>query len=258
MEPRKIVAALAVKHQGDWAKIYRSLSRYEFDEPDVVERLLKKIRCDYITIYDEGYPRYLQDVNRPPFVLFYQGDISLINDIEHNLAVIGSREPTPEGINNTNNIIKGLKDNIVIVSGLARGIDGVAHQAAINYNHRTIAVLGSGIDICYPLDNLDLYHQIKNDERNLIISEYPTGVNPNQDHFPARNRLISAFSKRLLVTEAKVRSGTTITMSFALASNKDVLCLPSANLGNSACNLCIKDGGFLVETSEDVNLFFWR
>ena len=258
MEPRKIIAGLAVKHRGDWDKIYQELVIKEFDDERTIERYLSTIRCDYITIFDKEYPQYLKDIYHPPFVLFYRGDISLIDSVEHNLAVIGSREPTIEGLINTNKMIRGLRPEIVIVSGLAKGIDGEAHESAINSRHRTIAVLGSDVDMCYPNENNDLYSRIKRDRSNLIISEYPTGVSPNQNHFPARNRLISAFSKRLLVTEARVRSGTTITMSYAITQNKDVLCIPSADLGNSACNLCIKDGGFLVETSEDVNAFYWR
>ncbi len=258
MEPRKIVASLAVKHRGNWAKIYDDLAKKEFDEPRVIEKILKTIRCNYITICDNEYPEYLRNTYQPPFVLFYYGDISLINNINNNLAVIGSREPSINGLLNTDNIIKGLKKNIVIVSGLARGIDGAAHEAALKYGHKTIAVIGSGVDLCYPPDNYKLYQRILNDGRNLIISEYPTGVPSFPDHFPARNRIIAAISNKLLVTEARKRSGTTITMSFAIASNKDVLCIPSSDLGDSACNLCIQDGGFLVETSEDVNAFFWR
>ena len=259
MEPKKLIAALAVKHRGDWELIYKDLHhRGAFDDPIEIERLLKQIRCNYITICDREYPDYLRNYPEPPFALFYSGDISLISDIEHNLAVIGTREPTIQGIENTRKIVRGLKENIVVVSGLARGIDGEAHHSALMSGHKTIAVLGSGIDICYPMENYKLYKRILRDKNNLVISEYPNGVAPSPDHFPKRNRLISAFSKRLLVTEARLRSGTTSTMSFALTTNKDVLCLPSIDFGNSACNLCIKDGGYLVESSEDVNVFFWR
>ena len=147
-----------------------------------------------------------------------------------------------------------LAKDLTVVSGLAYGVDSIAHKTAIESGHRTIAVLGSGIDVCYPSINTKLYEEIK--EKHLVLSEYPPGVSPDQGNFPVRNRIISALSKCLLVTEAKIRSGTMSTVGVSLALGRDILCLPSINLGESGTNLCIKQGAILVETSKDVNAFF--
>lgn len=257
METRKILIGLAAMHRGDWNKIYQSVSsKKDLPTEGYVDNFLSKCNCGIITILDENYPSYLKNITMPPFVLFYYGDISLIYSPENNLAVIGTREPTEHGINATKNIIGGLNKNIVIVSGMAGGIDGLAHQTAMNWGLATIAVLGSGINLYWPPENKDLYYEIKRGKKNLIISEYPPNTPPYGEQFPMRNRLISGLSKCVLVTEAKRKSGTSVTMAFALAQGRDVLCVPSSDLNNSACNLCIRDGAFLVENSEDVNAFY--
>lgn len=255
MKPRDILIHLAVKFKGNWDEIYRSIKthkNYE-DEQEVLDTC-RNLKCNVITIMDEEYPENLKKVYKPPFVLFYMGDMLLIQNSNRSIAVIGSRQPKEYSVNHTTTLVSGLPKDVVVVSGLAYGIDSVAHRSAIDSHHKTVAVLGSGIDICYPSINKDLFDEIS--ESHLLISEYPPGVEPNPSYFPARNRIIACLAKCVLVTEAKIKSGTMITVGVALTLGRDVLCLPSEDLGNSGTNLCIKNGAFLVETCDDVNQFF--
>ena len=255
MQPQEILISLAIKFGGDWNLIYQSLKRktdYE-DEEEVLQNC-RNLKCHAITIMDPEYPEQLKKVRKPPFVLFYMGDISLIKNTNDCIGVIGSRHPTEYGILNTQKLVSHLPEQVVVISGMAIGIDTIAHKSAINSNHKTVAVLGSGIDICYPVSNQSLYDKLA--DQQLIISEYPPGVAPNIPFFPARNRIIAGLSKSLLVTEAGLKSGTMITVGIAIQIGVDVLCLPSSNLGNSGTNYCIKQGAFLVETFDDVNYFF--
>ena len=257
MEKRDLIIYLAIKHCGDWEQIYRALHvDSDFDDEETVMDTTRKLRCGVITILDEGYPESLLTVIRPPFALFYYGNISLIKDTDKNLGVVGTRDPTDFGLKTTREMVEGLKKHIVVVSGLAEGIDGCAHETALDCGHNTIAVLGSGVNICFPSTNRDLYAKIYYSRSSLIISEYPPGVPPKANNFPVRNRIIAGLSKCLLVTEARRRSGTSITVSYALERGMNVLCVPSSDLKNSTCNLCIKDGGYLVETAEDINAFY--
>ena len=255
MQPREILISLSIKFGGDWDLIYQSLKLkkdYE-DEQEILENC-QNLKCKAVTIMDPEYPEQLNRVAKPPFVLFYEGDLSLIQKTENCLAVIGSRHPTTYGIEATSNLVKNLPQKVVVVSGMAIGVDAIAHESAINSWHKTVAVLGSGIDICYPTRNYKLYEMIKRD--HLLLSEYPPGVVPNNPNFPKRNRIVAGLSKAVLVTEAALQSGTLITVGIAAALGIDVLCLPSADLGNSGTNYCIKQGAFLVETSDDVNVFY--
>ena len=254
MEPRDQIIALAIKYQGDWVSIFRGLSNKEFLPDDEARRMIDELNCQAITIIDDIYPEDLKNVRRPPFVLFYYGDISLITNIKVNLSVVGSRDFSAYGEKVTKDIVRSLPREINIVSGLARGIDMIAHRSALDSLHKTIAVLGSGIDVCYPLSNKDLYEEIK--QKGLVISEYPPGVLPKDYFFPMRNRIVAGLSRAILITEAKRRSGTMITVLEALEVGHNVLCVPSGDLLNSGCNLCIKEGAFLVESADDVNRFY--
>lgn len=255
MKPQEILISLAIKFGGDWDLIYQSLKLkkdYE-DEQEVLENC-RNLNCQAVTIMDPEYPDQLKKVRKPPFVLFYKGDISLIKDTDECLGVIGSRHPTRYGITNTQNMVANLPDQVVVVSGMAIGIDTVAHKSAISSNHKTVAVLGSGIDVCYPVSNQRLYEDLAN--YNLVLSEYPPGTPPCIPFFPARNRIIAGLCKSILVTEASLKSGTMITVGIASQLGIDVMCVPSCDLGNSGTNYWIKQGAFLVETFDDVNYFF--
>jgi len=254
MDPRKILIALAMKYDGDWLSIYDHVANKMLMDDKEVEQLNSKCKYQTITILDSNYPQYLKTIYRPPFVLFYEGDISLLKENTTYLGVVGSREPEALYAATTNSIIKSLNKKIVIVSGLAKGIDGIAHKAALESGKKTIAVIGCGLNVVYPMENLTLYKDIR--KKGLIVTEYPQDSPPDKDHFPHRNRIIAAIAYRLFVPHARERSGSIITVGYALEAGKDVLCLPSSDFGNSACNLLIKDGACLVESAQDIDDFY--
>jgi DNA processing protein len=248
---RDVVIYFSVKYAGDWAKIYAAMqAREDFLEQDV-HKAVSGLKCKAITIIDEEYPAILKKIYKPPFVLFYYGDLTLAYELDHSIAVVGSRECSSYGLKMTTVITGELaKAGLYIVSGLAKGIDASAHWATINQGGRTIAVLGSGIENCYPKENIDLYNEIKN--RHLLISEYPGQTNPDKENFPWRNRIIAALSKAVFVTEAHKRSGTLITVGYALYLGRDVFVIPHPIDTDTSCNQLIKDGATLVESAQDI------
>ena len=243
---RKILLFFALKYKGQWNKIYKALENKE----RVNDEELKKIDHykNFITIVDEDYPKSLKRIFQPPFVLFFKGDKKIL-ETDKKLAVIGSRECSLKGKENTFKIIKKL-ENFVIVSGLAKGIDATAHESALQNNLKTIAVLGTGINYCYPNENYDLYKKIA--KNGIIISEYPNDFQGEKENFKIRNRLISGLSQGIIIIESKRKSGTMNTAKFALEQNKDIFCIPSSDLMNSGNNLLIKQGAKLIEESKDI------
>ena len=251
IEGRDILIYLAIKFRGDWDKIRDTITGKNFVDAKEVEELNSTDKSNKLTILDPEYPEWLRAIYKPPFVLFYYGDISLIKNIDKNIAVVGSRQYSEYGKETTFILVKDICARYVIVSGLARGIDSIAHETAIKNGGKTIAVLGSGIDVCYPSDNKVLYKKIKKD--HLLVSEYPSDTPPEPQLFPLRNRIIAGLSKAVLVTEASERSGTLITVHYALAANKDVMCVPHPAGTHSSCNRLISQGAYLVESGEDID-----
>ena len=205
-----------------------------------------------ISIKNNEYPNQLKNIYDPPAKLYVLGNRSILN--QKNFAIVGSRKATEYGKKVAMQISKELSENgLNIVSGLARGIDSYAHLGAIYAKGKTTAVLGSGIDIIYPKENFFLAEKIIN-TGGAIISEYPIGTKPMKINFPARNRIISGISEGLLVVEAKKKSGTLITVDFALEQGKEVFAVPGdINREQSeGCNLLIKDGANVVTSSQDI------
>lgn len=251
MNSRNILIYFSVIYQGDYEKIYDAITKREAPTEEAVNETLKTVTSPCLTILDEDYPEYLkQKTVFPPFVLYYYGDISLIKDETKNIAFIGSRECSDYGAFVTNKLVSQVSEKFNIVSGLARGIDSCAHRACINKIGKTIAVLGSGIDYCYPPKNIQLYKAIK--KKGLIISEYPGKTPPLNINFPRRNRIIVALSRAVVITEAKLHSGTQISTNYALLSGKDVCCVPYPIDHDSLCNALIKEGAFLIESVQDL------
>ena len=250
MNSRENLLYLSLKHNGDWQKIYEDLlAHIELDEKEVQE-LNKTVASKYITILDEDYPESLRRMCKPPFVLYYHGDLSLISDLNYKIAVVGSRKVSDYGKEATEYLVKDLAKDFIIVSGLAYGVDSIAHQTAIDNNGKTIAVLGCGINVCYLEQCRDLYEKIK--EKHLLLSEYPNDVEPKPIYFPIRNRIIAGLCENLLVTEGKIHSGTQITALMMLAKDGNVCCVPSHIREDSVCNYLISQGAFLVESAEDI------
>ena len=220
------------------------------------EKYILKNDFKSINISDDNYPVKLKNIYAPPITIFAKGDISLLNS--KSIAIVGSREPSKYGIYVAEKFSKELsKEGITIVSGLARGIDTFAHVGALSSFGKTIAVLGSGIDVVYPKENAKYYREIS--EKGLIISEYIVGTAPESKNFPQRNRIISGLSDGVLVVEARKNSGTMITTDFALEQGKELYVIPgniTSNLSAGTNNL-IKEGAKLVtdvyEILEDLN-----
>ena len=250
MNSRDLMIAMAVHYQGDVRAMINAFARKDIISDELAESHLKSVTSNVLTILDPEYPDYLKEVYYPPLVLFYYGDISLIFNKEDNVAVVGGREPTAEGANNVYYIVQGICKRYNIVSGLANGVDKIAHQAALENGGKTIAVLANGIDYCYPSVNSELYEIIK--KNNLVISEYYGTVPPERIHFHQRNRLIAMFAKGTIVGEAKKISGTSITANYTLTLNRVLMSIPSGNIQDSLTDLFIKEGCPVVTEPEDV------
>ncbi|WP_420644185.1 DNA-processing protein DprA [Candidatus Leptofilum sp.] len=199
-----------------------------------------------------GYPSYLREIPNPPPLLYYQGEI--LEQDQWAVAVVGTRRLTAYGRQVTRDLVAGLvQNNITVVSGLARGIDAIAHQTAVELGGRTLAVLGSGLDCVYPAENRSLAQEITQGQ-GAIISEYGLGVQPEAKNFPPRNRIISGLSLGVIVVEAGERSGALITTNFALEQDREVFAVPG-NINSPASrgpNKLIQEGAKLVTTVEDV------
>ncbi len=253
MESREILLYLALKHKGDWNPIYEDISKHVEINHEEAEKLISTVKSSFITILDEEYPESLKNAYKPPFVLFYYGDISLISDKNNKIAVVGSRKATKYGKEMTETMVKGISKDFVIVSGMAIGIDAAAHRAAISSGGKTIGILGNGIDFHYLEENKDIYEECK--KNHLVISEYPGDTPPSPACFPIRNRIIAGLCNNLLVTEGKVRSGTQITALLMTQKSGNVCCVPTRAGEDSICNHLIKEGAYLVETIDDIYVF---
>ena len=204
------------------------------------------------------YPAALLDIEDPPLVLYMMGShlnrIQFAPDlIANNLAIVGSRNPTPQGEANARQFAKAFAEQgLCIVSGMALGVDGAAHDGALQGGGTTIAVVGTGLDRVYPKNHLALAHRIA--ASGLIISEFPIGTPPINANFPKRNRIISGLSVGTLVVEAALKSGSLITARLASEQGKDVFAIPGSihSPQSRGCHYLIKQGAKLVETAQDV------
>lgn len=247
---REILLYLVVKYNGDWFKAYDAIKRKEKPDLEEAQKLEEKYSNTYITILDEEYPEYLRQASYPPLVLFYKGNIELLKKSKR-ISVVGSRKSSNYGELMTKELVEGLVDRkYIIVSGLAKGIDSVAHNTCLKKNGQTIAVVANGLDVSYPLSNDDMYKEIA--EKGLLLSEYPFGVEPETKYFNMRNRIIAAIGESLLVTEAYDRSGTLLTIKHALFMGKEIFTIPYRITDNSQCNKLIEEGATMVCDVEDL------
>ncbi|QMS88673.1 DNA-protecting protein DprA [Nostoc edaphicum CCNP1411] len=176
---------------------------------------------------DADYPRLLLETPSPPPILYYRGEVELQENLGQKplVGIVGTRQPSEYGIRWTRQISTALaKNGFTVVSGMAEGIDTESHSAAMKAGGRTIAVLGTGVDVIYPHKNRDLYQQILT--AGLVVSEYPTKTPPDRTHFPRRNRIIAGLSRAILVMEAPLKSGALITATYANEFGRDVYALP--------------------------------
>lgn len=219
--------------------------------PDNELEKLERSGADIITILDDDYPKILMEIYAPPPLLYYLGNIC---NYDFSLAVVGSRKTTEYGRMATINLVSQLAANgLTIVSGLALGVDTLAHQTALECRAKTIAVLGSGINQIYPSTNRKLAEKII-EQNGLIVSEFPLNTPPLKFNFPRRNRIISGLSLGTLVTEAKENSGALITARYALEQNREIFAVPG-DIFQKNCqgpNNLIQMGAKLVTKATDI------
>ena len=213
---------------------------------------LQEQKIKVLTILDGAYPQRLKEIYLPPIVLFYRGNLSLVN--QRAVAIVGSRDHSKYAKDCIHELIPTIvNDGIVVVSGLARGVDTLAHEETLKTSGNTIAVIGSGLDVVYPPENANLYDLIA--KRGLILSEYPLQSRPLKFHFPYRNRIIAGLSHGVCVIEAKEKSGSLITANLALSENREVFAVPGSifSTHSKGTNSLIEAGACLVSSGETIS-----
>ena len=211
-----------------------------------------------VTLGDAAYPAALLDIEDPPLMLYMLGILAnrantATKTIADSLAIVGSRNPTPQGESNAREFARAFGGaGLCVVSGLALGIDGAAHDGAMLGGGDTIAVVGTGLDRVYPKKHLALAHRIA--QQGMLVSEFPLGTPPLMSNFPRRNRIISGLSRGTLVVEAALKSGSLITARLAAEQGKDVFAIPGSihSPQSRGCHALIKQGAKLVEVAQDV------
>ena len=215
---------------------------------------MQKENIKILTIEDKAYPQILKTIYDYPVSIYIKGNEKILNMPA--IGIVGCRESTSYGKKVAQYFAYHLsKRNISIISGLAKGIDSQSHIGAIKAKGITIGVIGNGLDMVYPKENQYLYDKII-EENGAIISEYPIGTKPEKMNFPARNRIISGMSKGILVIEAKKKSGTLITVDFALEQGRDVYVVPGNidEMNSVGTNDLIKQGAQIVTSHRDIEL----
>jgi DNA processing protein len=267
---------ICLHHKSSWNGIYHTLKKdphmkasllETFNEPDrklsspnksslyeKIEEIRQYenngIRC--ITIFEPDYPPILREIYQPPWVLYAKGDISTLQ-MDPKLAVVGSRQVTGYGRSAIRKIFPGLMERgVLIVSGLAAGVDAEAHETAISLGGRTIGVIAGGLNHIYPRANKQLAGRMMKDQ--LVISEYPPDTRPERWQFPMRNRIISGLSQGTLIIEAKSKSGSLITANYAVNEGREVFALPGSIFSptSAGTNELIQQGAKLITSADDI------
>lgn len=204
-----------------------------------------------VTLADSEYPQALLETADPPTLLYVRGQLELLN--QPTIAIVGTRNPTPQGLRNAQAFAATLAEaGFVVASGLALGVDAAAHRGALSVDGKTVAFIGTGIDRIYPARNRELAHEIGTD--GAIVSEFPMGTPVLASNFPRRNRLISGVSRAVLVVEAATESGSLITARLAAEQGRDVYAIPGSihSPQSRGCHQLIKQGAKLVDSAQDI------
>lgn len=244
MSERERLINYAIAYDGDWEKIAGALSQ---------QRPVGNYasRDAAITIYDDAYPQRLRQLRYPPWVLFYRGRIELLQ--KPAVTIIGSRKMSSYAAQMTSRLASEVSRHCPVVSGLAKGVDGLAHRSALEHGGMTIGVIGSGLGTVYPPEHQELYAQMA--QKGLILSEYPHHTGVRKRNFPWRNRILAALGETLLITQAACKSGTMLTVNEALALSRDIYCIPypfGAEEGRG-CNLLISQGAQILFEDSQLN-----
>ena len=225
---------------------------WDENEIDNAKRNLEINEIKSISYFEDNYPKKLKDYDDAPFTLFYKGNIMPLNE-GYNISIVGSRKYSNYGKDVTKIICKDLcANNINIISGMAKGIDTFAHESCLINQGYTCAILGSGLDIIYPKENIKIFNKIV--QNGCVISEFLPGTPPYAYNFPQRNRIISALSDIIIIIEAGEKSGSLITANLALEQGKDVMAVPGSifSVESKGTNKLIKDGAFPLTCINDI------
>jgi len=226
------------------------------DSPELINNTMQWLERNnnYILFLDSPeYPKLLKQIHRPPEILYLQGNIKILE--EPSIAIVGSRHMSAYGKENAWAFAKFLAESgLTITSGLALGIDAVAHESALSSGGYTIAVLPTGIDQCYPRSHESLFKKISESGNGLLVSEFPLGTPPLKTGFPRRNRIISGLSIGVLVVEAALKSGSLITARTAMEQGREVFAIPGSihHALSKGCHQLIKSGAKCVESGSDI------
>lgn len=248
------IDGLSVKKSENFIKARKNLNINEKFE------LVERRGIKFLPFEDEKYPTKLKEIYNPPAVLYYKGDLARVN-FDRTLAVVGSRRASSYAKDALKKVMTGLfNTDITIVSGLASGLDTVAHEIAINNGMTTIGVIASGFDFTYPASNKHLYEKIEN-ESGVIFTEYYPTFEPLKYRFPQRNRIVSGLSAGTLVAEASMKSGALITANLTLDQGRELMCIPGliTNPNTEGIYKLIKNGATIVtETADILNTLNWQ
>lgn len=248
------IRLMAALHSCDYIKCTHAMLENQVNyTPDEIRRITRTIKENrsYVLIGDEDYPIKLYDLEWPPLVLFYEGNLDLAN--RPSIGIVGARNCSGYGRKITMDLASSLaKIGLTVISGGARGIDAAAHRATLGENGKTVCVLGCGLDISYPSENAELFSLIK--KEGLVISQYPNGFGPKKWTFPLRNRIIAALSDEIIVTEAAEKSGSLHTAAYGEELNRPVHSIPhEIYSGNgSGTNLLIEMGARILYKKENL------
>jgi len=251
---RRQVRLMAALHSCDYKKCTHAMLENQLNyAPDEIRKITKSIKenSSYVLIGDENYPIKLYDLEWPPLVLFYEGNLELVD--RPSIGIVGARDCSVYGRKITMDLAASLaKIGFAVISGGARGIDTAAHRATLDENGKTVCVLGCGLDISYPGENAELFAMIK--KEGLVISQYPKGFGPKKWTFPMRNRIIAALSDEIIVTEAAEKSGSLHTAAYGEELNRPVHAIPhEIYSGNgSGTNLLIEMGAHILYKKENL------
>ena len=262
MEYNKDKKALIMLSQVEYYKVRRkqfdSVERPSelYDDYTVADKMIEEMNrlgIGLITILDDDYPPQLKDLYDPPLTIYYKGDKSWLHN-ENLLAVVGTRRVTTYGKNVMQNFVPAfIKSGLIVVSGLARGVDSIGHKMSVESGAPTIAVVATGLDTCYPSENANLMDEIV--KNGVVISEYPLRTRPYSYRFPERNRIISGLSKAVFIPEAGDKSGSLLTADDAVEQGRELFVVPGSIFSSMSvgCNKKIKElQATIAITPEDV------
>ena len=235
---------------------WQALLNARRQEPERIEEELAQAGISFVSALEEGFPDKLREIPDPPFGIYYKGKMP--GETEPAAAIIGARLASGYGREQARRFGRQISARgIAVISGMARGIDGIAQKAALDAGGKSYAVLGCGVDICYPEENRELYERLQ--QQGGVLSEYPPGMQPIAKLFPPRNRIISGLSDLVLVIEARKRSGTLITVDMALEQGREVYALPGrvSDALSDGCNRLIRQGAGPATCPQDILEFFF-